>query len=187
MDREPVPQLTATEPNAQRAIQQTLKLNVDQISVYNIIMQSIIDTIAHGQSAQNVYYIDGPGGTGKTFLYNVILDVIEHVLKKTYLAVAWTGIAATLLRKGRTVHGTFRLPLQLTETSTAGYHFDTPKALTIKNAVAIIWDEAPMSSKKAINAVDRYLKELMQTDRPMGGKIVIFGGDFRQLLPVIHT
>jgi hypothetical protein len=33
--------------------------------------------------------------------------------KKKVLSVAWTGIAATLLIEGRTVHSTFQLPLEM--------------------------------------------------------------------------
>ena len=49
-----------------------------------------------------------------------------------------------------------------------------------------------MTNKHAIEAVDRLLRELMRRvnptfqDIPFGGKIIIFGGDFRQTLPVIH-
>lgn len=43
-----------------------------------------------------------------------------------------------------------------------------------------------MTPRKAVEAVDRYSRDLMQEpDLPMGGKVVLFGGDFTQLLPVI--
>jgi PIF1-like helicase/Helicase len=35
-----------------------------------------------------------------------------------------------------------------------------------------------------VNCVDRTLKRIMNNDKPMGGKIVIFAGDFRQVLPI---
>jgi hypothetical protein len=49
----------------------------------------------------------------------------------------------------------------------------------------IIWDEAPMQSRWSFEAVDRSLRLLTKVNEPFGGKIVVFGGDFRQVLPVI--
>jgi len=49
----------------------------------------------------------------------------------------------------------------------------------------IIWDEAPMMHRRAFEAVDQTLRDLMQlddaqaTDKIFGGKIVVLGGDFR--------
>ena len=48
----------------------------------------------------------------------------------------------------------------------------------------ILIDEAPMLHRYIIEAIDRLLKQLMN-NIPFGGKNVIFGGDFRQTLPVI--
>jgi hypothetical protein len=42
-----------------------------------------------------------------------------------------------------------------------------------------------MQIKYAVEAVDRAFRVLMKNDAPFGCKIVIFGGDFRQTLPVV--
>ena len=47
-----------------------------------------------------------------------------------------------------------------------------------------IWDEAPMSPKYTLEVMNATLKDIMQNDLPFGGKIIVLGGDFRQLLPV---
>jgi uncharacterized protein with FMN-binding domain len=52
-------------------------------------------------------------------------------------------------------------------------------------AKIFIWDEAPMMHRFAFEAVDRTLRDITQVDKLFGGKIFIFGGDFRQILPVI--
>ena len=49
----------------------------------------------------------------------------------------------------------------------------------------IIWDEAPMTKKQAIEAVDRMLQDVCSCTDLFGGKVVVFGGDFRQVLPVV--
>ncbi|CAO4369214.1 unnamed protein product [Caenorhabditis nigoni] len=49
----------------------------------------------------------------------------------------------------------------------------------------ILWDEAPMSPKAALETVDTLFREITQVNRPFGGKVVMLGGDFRQVLPVM--
>jgi len=41
-----------------------------------------------------------------------------------------------------------------------------------------------MAPRYALEVMNCLLQDLMHNDIPFGGKIVIFGGDFRQLLPV---
>ena len=60
-------------------------------------------------------YIDGPGGTEKTFLYKTLIQYSFSIGKKE-LAVAWTGIASILLPNGMMRHKTFKLPYDLTNT-----------------------------------------------------------------------
>ncbi len=46
-----------------------------------------------------IFFIDGPGGSGKTYLYNTILAILRKSGKKA-LAVASSGIASGLLMVG---------------------------------------------------------------------------------------
>jgi len=61
----------------------------------------------------------------------------------------------------------------------------------VRKVDIIIWDEAPMMHRRAFEAVDRTLRDLMQlddaqeTEKIFGGKTVVLGGDFRQILPVV--
>ena len=41
-----------------------------------------------------------------------------------------------------------------------------------------------MAPKYSLGIMDRTLRDIMNNNRPFGGKIVVLGGDFRQLLPV---
>lgn len=66
-------------------------------------------------------------------------------------------------------------------------------AKLIKEAKLIVWDEAPMTHKRAFEMVDQLLREIMshgeggewRQNTPFGGKTVVFLGDFRQVLPVV--
>ncbi|GAA0175866.1 DNA helicase [Lithospermum erythrorhizon] len=43
-----------------------------------------------------------------------------------------------------------------------------------------------MADKYVIHALDTLLQDLCQNQQPFGGKLVVFGGDFRQVLPVVR-
>ena len=100
--------------------------------------------------------------------------------------IAWTGIAATLLPHGHTVHSRFKLSLQLYDNSTCNLNPHSIAAEKIRQAAVIFWDEAPMAPSNALRAINIALKDMMKTNEPFGGKIMILGGDFRQVLPVIR-
>ena len=55
----------------------------------------------------------------------------------------------------------------------------------MKQAKVIIWDETSMSKKGTIEAIDITFRNIMNNPEPFGGKIDVFGGDFRQVLPVV--
>ena len=82
------------------------KLVNDQKYAFNVITESVMN------HQGRVFFLDAPGGTGKTFLINLLLAQIRSS-GKVALAVASSGIAATLLSGGRTAHSTFKLPLNV--------------------------------------------------------------------------
>jgi hypothetical protein len=61
----------------------------------------------------------------------------------------------------------------------------------MKATKLIVWDEAPMTHRRVFETVDRSLKDIMRSVDPrcahplFGGKTVVFGGDFRQIPPVV--
>ena len=81
-------------------------LTADQRQVYDCFC-SMVDGDEGG-----MLFLDAPGGTGKTFLINLILAKLRSE-GKIALATASSGIAATLLTGGRTLHSTFKIPLDL--------------------------------------------------------------------------
>ena len=59
-----------------------------------------------------LFFIDVPGGTGKTFLLNLLLSKVRLNLGIAF-ATASSGIAPTLFVHGRTAHITFKLPFNI--------------------------------------------------------------------------
>jgi len=85
------------------------KCNSDQLFAIESILNAVKDTARNAKA----FFIDAPGGCGKTFVYSTVRGEEKHVL-----SVAWTGIAAILLLDGRTVHNAFQLPFTLLENAT---------------------------------------------------------------------
>ncbi|KAA6373335.1 MAG: putative ATP-dependent DNA helicase PIF1 [Streblomastix strix] len=108
--------------------------------------------------------------------------------EKKVLNVAWSGIAATLLRDGRTVHNAFKLPVPTNyEGVCSSISKDSEEGKLLRSIDIIIWDEAPMASKYALDAINSVLQFVMGNKVLFGGKCLILGGDFRQCLPIIKS
>ncbi|XP_026420172.1 uncharacterized protein LOC113316168 [Papaver somniferum] len=126
------------------------RLNNDQRHAFDRVVKSVY------RRENSIFFIDGPGGSGKTFLYRAIL---AYLITEGHIAIAraTSGIAATMM------------PADL-----------------IRKASLIIWDEATMENRYAFEALDRTLRDVTKVEQPFGGKILVLGGDFRQVLPVIE-
>jgi len=130
------------------------------------------------------FFVQGPGGTGKTFLYRG-LAAHFRTQGKVVLCVASSGIAALLLPGGRTAHSRFKIPLQIGEDSTCNIKKSTQLSDLILRTALIIWDKVPMQHKHCFEAVHRTLQDIRGSDALFGGVPTVFGGDFAQILPVI--
>jgi len=59
----------------------------------------------------------------------------------------------------------------------------------IREASVLFIDEAPMMPADALDCIDKALRNIQGKnfkETPFGGKVVVLGGDFRQVLPVIR-
>ncbi|XP_055527993.1 uncharacterized protein LOC129720539 [Wyeomyia smithii] len=134
-----------------------------------------------------ILFLDAPGGTGKTYVINLLLAKLRSQ-SSIALAVASSGIAATLLHGGRTAHSAFKLPLQLAHCDTVptcNIAKGSGLAQLLQECKLIVWDECTMAHKHALEALDLTLRDLKSNDQVMGGTVVLLAGDFRQTLPVI--
>ncbi|XP_074296946.1 uncharacterized protein LOC141627611 [Silene latifolia] len=116
-------------------------------SSLNPEQQQVFDTIVEHvrENKPGAFFVDGPGGTGKTYLYNALYAKVR------LLVMPKQGSLAAL----------------------------------IQATSLIIWDEASMARKETVEALDHLLRDLCDPDLVFGGKLIVFGGDFRQVLPVV--
>ena len=155
-------------------------LVADQKSAYNGILDRI------NRKTGGIIFLDAPGGTGKTFVINLLLAKIRQK-SKIAIAVASSGIAATLLHGGRTAHSTLKLPLSLThcDTPLCNISKGTGETKVLEECELIVWDECTMAHKQALEALDRTLQDIRGNGKRMGGVVLLLAGDFRQTLPII--
>ena len=165
---------------AELATTREAQLNDDQHRAYTRILDSLRD---HPEACH--FFLNGPEGTGKTFLYNTLCDRLRSE-GKIVLCVASTGNAAQLLTGGCTAHKRFKIPIPIHGTSICKIPWNSRTAELLRVANLIIWDEAPMTHRHVFDDVDRTLRDLRKTlpggDQPFGGIPVVLGGD---ILPVI--
>ena len=128
------------------------QLNDDQRRVSQAVIDAVVSNDPQGRP--KVFFLDGPGGTGKTFTYNYL---IRELLgrNKRIATCAWTGIAATLLQKGKTMHSLFKLPVPILDNSTCNVTVNSTHARYLQRCELFVVDEASMIPKHALQAHQR--------------------------------
>ena len=109
-------------------------LNADQLRIYYAIMKCV----DYHEVGPKVFFIDGPGGTGKTFLYNTLLTKVRG-RGEIVLAMASFGIAALLLNGGRTVHSRMKVPLSINKHSVCNITKQSSLVQLIQRATFLVW------------------------------------------------
>uniref|UniRef100_A0A914HM00 ATP-dependent DNA helicase n=1 Tax=Globodera rostochiensis TaxID=31243 RepID=A0A914HM00_GLORO len=148
-------------------------LNPDQLLVFRAIFTALLCD----ELAPRAIMLHGSAGTGKTRLYNAVIEACQ-ILKKNFIASASTGAAATLIQNGTTVHAAFGFSIALLPPKKSG------KREQLAKASLIIIDEISMLDAKVLVLINETLKDVCKNESPFGGKVVLMGGDFHQLVPI---
>ncbi|KAG5151029.1 hypothetical protein JHK84_027501 [Glycine max] len=102
-----------------------------------------------------MYFLDGYGRTGKPFM--------------------WKTLSATLHAQHNN--------------SICNIHQGSELPALLKMTRLIFWDEALMAHKFCFEALEKSLRDIMKNNsndpKVFRGKVVVFGGDFRQIFPII--
>jgi ATP-dependent DNA helicase PIF1 len=135
-----------------------------------------------------VFFLHGYGGTGKTFMWRTLASSLRSQ-SEIVLTVASSGIASLLLPGGRTAHSKFKIPVPTLDNSTCEIEHDDDRDVLLKQTKLINWDEAPMAHRFTFESIERTLRDVTSSykncDTIFDGKVIVFGGDFRQILRVV--
>lgn len=134
-----------------------------------------------GRSPNNVFAVLSSAGCGKSMWINGLTWSLR-ASGGMVLNVAASALAATLLPAGSTAHSTFRIPIPTTAESYCGVKGSDREY--IRQCTCICYDEVSMVSMAVAECLNKFLQDVMQSTAPFGGKVVVFSGDFKQLLPV---
>ncbi|KAI5430020.1 hypothetical protein KIW84_034555 [Lathyrus oleraceus] len=118
--------------------------------------------------------------------FKTIMNIIVKKHNGVFFVDDPEGTAETLLLGGRTSHSRFRIPIDIQLSFICGIQKKKDLANLIRVAAAIIWDEAPITNKNCLEALDRSLQDICSNIALFGGKVMIIGGDFRQIFPVVR-
>jgi ATP-dependent DNA helicase PIF1 len=135
------------------------------------------------------FFITGAGGVGKSHILSNLYDEA----KKRRLEIAMTaptGIAATNLKAGRTIHSYGKLGLakvslddiRATFMGRMGNYYTWRKIW--RNTDILVLDEISMVGASLLEKVELCARLSREIDIPFGGMQVVFCGDFYQLPPV---
>ena len=93
-----------------KVLEQCRTLNRQQRYVFDTVMESVNNTEGR------VFCMNACGGSGKTYTINLLLAAVR-AQGDIALGTALSGIAATLLDNGRTLHSRCRVLIRIDETS----------------------------------------------------------------------
>jgi ATP-dependent exoDNAse (exonuclease V) alpha subunit len=138
---------------------------------------------------QILLYVTGNAGTGKSYLIEVIIELIRltQAVRSGHdpvIVCAPTGLAAKNVN-GETIHRSFFLPINQNRINvdlSAQSNGQLRNRLCQKNFTII--DEFSMVSANMFRAIHERLCNVHENELPFGGTHVIASGDFHQLRPV---
>jgi hypothetical protein len=137
-----------------------------------------------------------PAVQERLLLYSTL---IEHKRgqQKPVVAVASSESVSIVFHQGQTVHSAFNIPISITNKTTCFFTRRSILGQAAINATIIFWDGSPMLHKSVYVAMDKIVRQeavektcrhLMDLSNiPSNGKVVVFGGDFRQHSVSSHT
>lgn len=105
--------------------------NKEQLRVYNYIINAV------EKNEGGLFFVYGSGGCGKTYLWKTLISKLRSE-SKLVLPVETSGIAATLLPGGRTVHSRFKIIIILDDHSMCSISHQSDIAELIRRTSLII-------------------------------------------------
>lgn len=152
----------------------------------NNIFDKIIKDVSNQKAG--IFFMHGHGETSQTFMWQTLASYLRSK-HQIVLTVASSGVVCLLLHCGRTSHSKFKIHVPTLDTSLCNIEPEDGIAYLLRQTQLIIWDEALVVHKHCFEALDRSLREIMgnhlNSESIFDGKVMVFGGDFRQMLPIV--
>ena len=155
------------------------QLNADQAACFNTIIAAIDADL---QTAR--FFLQGPIGTSKTFLY-YCLYYYYRSRSKIVFCIAFSSIMALLLPGGRTAHSHFQIPINLYKESTYNISKSLNLAELLRRTSLLIQDKVLIQYYYCFKAIYCILTDVRSNDSTFSGLPTILGGNFTQILPII--
>nr|XP_015922387.3 ATP-dependent DNA helicase PIF1 [Parasteatoda tepidariorum] len=160
--------------------------NEEQRFVIDTVLKTVLCD-EDKESNEKVFCLTAHAGCEKTFVQKAILSKLRS-MQHDCISCAFSGIAASLLEGGRTLHNLFKLPIPLLENYVSGIPANSRHAIRLLQSSLIIIDEVSMCPVYAIQVIDRLLRDIASNgdkEKLFGEKTVLLCGDFQQTLPVV--
>ena len=161
-----------------KAINAVEKMNVEQKTFFDAVIKAI------NNKNGSLFFLDAPGGTGKTFVLNALLSAVRGD-GEIALGTAISAVASKLLNRGTTVHSRLKVPIQIKESSVCSFSKNDATGKLLMKTKLLIIDEVSMGHKYVYEAIDKSLRMLFENDDVFGNLVVVFAGDWRQCLPIV--
>ena len=161
--------------NAVKAVEQ---MNEHQKLFFDAVIKALNDK--NGK----VFFLDAPGGTGKTFVLNALLSAVRGD-GEIAVGTAISAVASKLLTNGTTLHSKLKVPIQIRENSMCSFTRNDATGKLLKMTKLLIIDEVSMGHKFVYETIDRSLRMLFENNEVFGNMTVVFAGDWRQCLPIV--
>jgi tRNA(Met) C34 N-acetyltransferase TmcA len=127
------------------------------------------------------YFITGSAGTGKSYIINLIVNMLKN-RRSRFLLLAPTGVSAQTIG-GKTIHS--ELSIVSTQGGFCTSAFRNADLTTrLKKVDIIIIDEVSMVSAELLDFISNIFARIHNNAVPFGGINIIIVGDLAQLPPV---
>ena len=153
------------------------------------ILAAVQRAVQNPEIEDRCFFVDGPGGTGKSFLMKVLAAWANSDPGTACLCAAFQGIVAQMYQHGVTLHRAFALPLDTEFASgnvaTSSVQAGSAHGNRLASFKLFIIDEISMVHSTYLTIIDQCLRNVTRCDVRFGGAVVLCGGDMRQLSAVV--